>query len=172
LEKGTDGIESNPFFYVSSSPWNLYGFLMEFLDVHRIPKGPLMLRDLGLSREQFIAGSHAEHKLKQIEHILEVFTDLSFILIGDSGQKDPEIYLAVVKEFPGRVKMIYIRDVSSARTKEVEKIAREVKDSGVELMLVKDTMEAASHAVSKGWIDENNVIEIAQVKQKDEQENQ
>lgn len=168
MEKGTDGIESNPFFYVSSSPWNLYDFLMEFMDVHDIPKGPLMLRDLGLSREQFIAGSHSEHKLKQIEHILHVFEDLPFILIGDSGQEDPEIYLQVIKDFPGRVKMVYIRDVYAARHEAVEKIAEEIRVLGVEMLLVEDTMEAARHAITKGWIQEEDMLEIAEEKQKDE----
>ncbi len=171
LEKGTDGVESNPFFYVSSSPWNLYDFLMEFLEVHNIPKGPLMLRDLGLTRDQFIAGSHSEHKLKQIEHIMKVFVDLPFILIGDSGQEDPEIYLQVIKDLPGRVKMIYIRDVSNKRTEEVNEIAQKINALGVEMMLVKNTTEAAIHAVSKGWINQADVLEIAQVKQKEEEEN-
>ncbi len=172
MEKGTDGLESNPFFYVSSSPWNLYDFLMEFLDVHGIPKGPLMLRDLGLSREQFIAGSHSEHKLKQIQKILRIFDEPSFILIGDSGQKDPEIYLQVVKDYPGRIQMIYIRKVDTGRDKEVDGIMAEIRALGVEALVVEDTMEAAHHAIGKGWIREEDVLEIAEVKQKDEEENQ
>lgn len=160
LSKGTDGVESNPFFYVSSSPWNIYDFLMEFLDVHGIPKGPLMLRDLGLSREQFFAGSHAEHKLYQVEKIFEIEKQLQFILIGDSGQHDPEIYLQAIKEYPGKVKMVYIRDVLERRAKEVHEIAKEMAGLGVEMILVKDTVEAALHAKGKGWIWEEDVMEI------------
>ena len=85
LEKGRNEIESNPLFYVSSSPWNLYDFLMEFLEVHHIPKGPLMLRDIGLSRENLIAGNHFDHKLTQVDKIFSFFSDIPFILIGDSG---------------------------------------------------------------------------------------
>ncbi|PRY89171.1 App1 family protein [Mongoliibacter ruber] len=160
LSKGTDGVESNPFFYVSSSPWNLYDFLMEFLEVHGIPKGPLMLRDLGLSREQFFAGSHSEHKLFQVEKIFEIEKQLQFILIGDSGQHDPEIYLQAIKEYPGKVKMVYIRDVLERREKEVLEIAREMEELGVEMILVKDTVEAALHAKEKGWIWEEDVRDI------------
>lgn len=168
MAKGSDGIESNPFFYVSSSPWNLYDFLMEFLDVHRIPKGPLMLRDLGLSRDQFIAGSHADHKLHQVEKIFEIVNDIPFILIGDSGQHDPEIYLQVIKDYPGRVKMIYIRDVKPARQTDVLRIASEIRDLGVELLLVNDTLQAANHALGKGWIRAEDVQDILEAKEEEE----
>ena len=53
LSKGLVGHENNPFFYVSSSPWNLYDFLRELMNIHNLPQGPLMLRDIGLSREYF-----------------------------------------------------------------------------------------------------------------------
>ncbi len=168
LEKGTDGIESNPLFYVSSSPWNLYDFLMEFMHVHHIPDGPLMLRDLGLSREQFIAGRHDEHKLKQIEHIMSVYQDLDFILIGDSGQYDPEIYLQVVLDFPDRVKAIYIRDLEKDRKNELQSIVEDLIALGVEMILVKDTLEAAQHALKKGWILPEDILDIQDVKTKEE----
>jgi phosphatidate phosphatase APP1 len=162
LAKGNDGIERNPFFYVSSSPWNLYDFLMEFLEVHEIPKGPLMLRDLGLSKEQFIAGSHWEHKLRQVEKIFEIERHLPFILIGDSGQHDPEIYLQVVKDFPGRVKMIYIRDIKSSGHAKLAAIEKELKDFGVPMLLIKSSHEAAAHAAAQGWIPEAAISSIQQ----------
>lgn len=166
LRKGRDEILSNPIFYVSSSPWNIYDFLMEFLLTHQIPKGPLMLRDLGLSREQLIAGSHRDHKLKQIQHILQTFQELEFILIGDSGQEDPQIYLEIVKGFPGRILGVYIRDVSGADLSvlEIEYLANDV-----ELVVVKDTTEAASHALSKGWIFQKDQQKIKVKKLEDEQ---
>ncbi|WP_111669305.1 App1 family protein [Algoriphagus litoralis] len=167
LRKGRDQIISNPIFYVSSSPWNIYDFLMEFLDAHRIPKGPLMLRDLGLSRDQFIAGSHEVHKLKQINHILNVFQDLSFILIGDSGQKDPQIYLEVVKTHPGRILAVYIRDVSGA---DLSNLAAEFQGQNVELVMVKDTNEAAAHSLSKGWILPSDTEKIKDQKEEDEKD--
>jgi len=158
LRVGKDKNGQNPFFYVSSSPWNIYDFLSEFLKVHNIPNGPLMLRDIGLSREQFIAGSHKLHKLKQIEHIFEVFHDLQFILIGDSGQEDPEIYLQAIKDYPGRVKRIYIRNVSTeVREKKVLGIAEEMRTLGADLVLVKDTYEAAEDAVLQGYISESSL---------------
>jgi phosphatidate phosphatase APP1 len=165
LRKGRDDVLSNPIFYVSSSPWNIYDFLMEFLVAHQIPKGPLMLRDLGLSRDQFIAGSHSAHKLKQISHIMEIFRNLPFILIGDSGQADPEIYLDTVKNYPGRILAVYIRDVSGS---DLSGLALEYQSQGVELILVQDTNQAAAHALSKGWILKDDQKKIKEQKRVDE----
>ena len=166
LRKGSDHIPSNPIFYVSSSPWNIYDFLMEFLDAHQIPKGPLMLRDLGLSRDQLIAGSHREHKLKQIEQILEVCGDLRFILFGDSGQEDPQIYFEITQKYPGRILAVYIRDVSGA---DLSVLAAEYLKTGVELILVVDTTDAAAHALSKGWILASDKPKIEAQKREDEE---
>ncbi|SNS01321.1 Phosphatidate phosphatase APP1 [Belliella buryatensis] len=168
LEKGADGKENNPMFYVSSSPWNLYDFLTEMMSVHHIPLGPLMLRDLGLSREQFISGSHFDHKLSQVEKIFELVPDIPFILIGDSGQHDPEIYLQVIKDYPGRVKMIYIRHVSEKRRQKVLDIKTEMKSLGVEILLIEDTIIAANHALKKGWIRAEDIQIIINYKNQDE----
>ncbi|MFD2035662.1 App1 family protein [Belliella marina] len=164
LEKGTDGMENNPMFYVSSSPWNLYDFLMELLEVHKIPKGPLMLRDLGLSREHFFSGSHFDHKLSQVEKIFRLIPSIPFILIGDSGQHDAEIYLQVIKDYPGRVKMIYIRDVSENRRDHINEIASQISGLGVELVLIQDTIAAAKDALGKGWIRQEDVLDIIKEK--------
>lgn len=172
LQKGMDGIESNPFFYVSSSPWNLYDFLHELLQIHHIPKGPLMLRDIGLSRTELISGSHSEHKLGRIRQIISTYTQLSFMLIGDSGQEDPTIYLQIVREFPGRILMIFIRDVHSSQHVSVEKISKELKELGVEMLLVKNTLEASQYAFSKGWVLEEDLSDIAQEKMRNEVENE
>ncbi len=168
LSKGLVGHENNPFFYVSSSPWNLYDFLWELMNIHHIPQGPLMLRDIGLSREHFLAGSHTEHKLVQIERILNIIQDIPFILIGDSGQHDAEIYLQVIRNFSGRIKMVYIRDVNPASRERVKKTATEIGKLGVEMMLVSDTIEAARHAVSRGWILAEDITGIAEEKKEDE----
>ena len=93
------------------------------MNIHNLPQGPLMLRDIGLSRDHIFAGSHTEHKLVQIERIFDIIRDIPFILIDDSGQHDAEIYLQVIRDFPGRVKMVYIRDVDPASNKEVLKKA-------------------------------------------------
>lgn len=152
LRFGADGIENNPFFYVSSSPWNLFDFLIQLMDIHSIPAGPLMLRDIGLSRTELISGDHGEHKLAQIRKILKVYSSLNFMLIGDSGQEDPAIYLEVVKEFPERILTVFIRDIHESRHEFVMEKQAEMKLLGVEMLLIKDSEEAKAYASAKGWI--------------------
>ncbi len=168
LAKGFTERGHNPFFYISSSPWNLYDFLKEFMEVHGIPRGPLLLRDIGLTRENLFSGSHSQHKLIQVERVFRIINHIPFILIGDSGQHDAEIYLQVIKDFPGRVKMVYIRDVSSFSHSKVKKVAQQVKKLGVEMMLVKNTQEATYHALSRRWISDVAMEDVTIVKEEDE----
>jgi phosphatidate phosphatase APP1 len=95
----------NPVFYVSSSPWNLHAFLSAFLRHREFPWGPVLLRDL-LGND---AGREPKHG--RIEEILDLHPHLSFVLIGDSGEKDPEIYAEIVRTHPGRILAVYIREV-------------------------------------------------------------
>lgn len=153
LQQGPERQACNPVFYVSSSPWNLYDLLVDFFEIQNLPAGTLFLRDLGLETGQFIKSSHGAHKLLQIERILSTYPDLPFILIGDSGQKDPEIYLQAVQAHPGRIRAVYIRDVAGGlRARRVNEIAEEVRRHGPDLVLAEDTAAAARHAARKGYI--------------------
>ncbi|MDQ4078110.1 MAG: DUF2183 domain-containing protein [Chloroflexota bacterium] len=154
LQAGSTGNEFNPLFYVSSSPWNLYDLLTEFLDIQDIPIGPLMLRDWGISDEEILPTKHAPHKQKSIRQILETFPDLPFILIGDSGQEDPEIYSDIVHQYPDRILAVYIRNVSQnpQRDAAIRELADEVAHAGSTLILTDDTLAAALHAAEQRWI--------------------
>lgn len=105
---------ARPFFYVSSSPWNLYGFIAEFMELNGIPHGPMFLKDYGIDRDQFIRRSHDAHKLAAIEQVLAFYPQLRFLLIGDNGQRDVSVYAKVVSDFPGRVAAVFIRDVDGS----------------------------------------------------------
>jgi phosphatidate phosphatase APP1 len=149
LQLGRSGEEFNPIFYVSSSPWNLYDLLEDFLDLHGIPAGPLFLKDWSPTT----LGKHEKHKLGVIRTLLATYPKLPFVLIGDSGERDPEIYRQVVQEHPGRIRTIYIRDVTSReRDVVVHKIANELQNLGVEMLLAADTIEAARHASERALI--------------------
>jgi phosphatidate phosphatase APP1 len=143
-----------PFFYVSSSPWNLYDFLVEFMRLNEIPKGALLLRDYGLEADHFFQSSHRKHKLSQIMHVMDTYPTMSFLLIGDSGQHDPEIYAEVVATRAHQVRAIYIRDVSSSqqRDEEVRLLSKQTQLHNIDLLLVADTYAAAEHAVEQGFI--------------------
>lgn len=96
--------EANPVFYVSSSPWNLHGFLEAFLRHRGFPLGPVLLRDLlGPARGP-------EQKEDRIREILDTHPGLPVVLVGDSGEEDPRIYADVVRTHPGRVLAVYIRE--------------------------------------------------------------
>jgi len=154
LEAGIGGSEHNPLFYVSSSPWNLYDFLVEFMAHNGLPAGPLFLTDYGFERDRFFKQSHAEHKLASIEQIMNTYARLPFVLSGDSGQHDPEIYLEVARRFPGRVAAIYIRHVSDERrARAVRAVAAAARELGAEMLLVPDSAAAAADALARGLIE-------------------
>ncbi|MET0258453.1 MAG: phosphatase domain-containing protein [Methylobacterium sp.] len=112
LAAGVRGGETNPIFYVSSSPWNLYELFAEFLERRGLPAGPMFLKDFGLTPTQWLTGSHAAHKTAAIETLLRGYPALAFILIGDTGQRDAEIYADIVRRHPGRILSVHLRDVS------------------------------------------------------------
>jgi phosphatidate phosphatase APP1 len=168
LQRGSTGTAFNPIFYVSSSPWNLYDVIEQFLALQRIPLGPTLLRDWGMSLERIPFG-HAAHKTASIRHIFEMYADTRFVLIGDSGQQDPEIYREVAREFPGRVAAAYIRNVTpaAARTETLATVAREISETGSQMIIAADTLAVARHAAESGFIAENALEEIAEEKKKD-----
>ncbi|QFS84493.1 hypothetical protein FIU97_17185 [Roseivivax sp. THAF40] len=92
-----------PVFFVSSSPWNLHHFLVRIFQRFDMPKAPIFLRDLGLSKTQFISGTHGDHKGSAIDAILAANPGLPFVLVGDTGQHDPPVYLAAAERHPGRI---------------------------------------------------------------------
>ncbi len=161
LMYGRTGRPDNPFFYVSSSPWNLYDMLEEFMALHDMPPGPLLLRDLSIARPKTtpppgVTGSaaiHFAHKLHEIDDLLTTYPELPFVLLGDSGQEDARIYREVVRRHPGRIKAIYIRDVQvPARAALVGPIIEELKVEGVPMVLVADYAAAAAHAAGLGLV--------------------
>ncbi|SET40999.1 App1 family protein [Hymenobacter actinosclerus] len=171
LQLGRNGRRNNPFFYVSSSPWNLYDLLDDFLALNDIPPGPLLLRDAALKRQSAAASSHHAHKLQEIDNLLLTYPLLPFVLIGDSGQEDANIYREVVRRHPGRILAIYIRDVNRPdRAALVEQVREELRGDKVELLLVKDTLQAAEHAAATGLIFHQAIPAVAEEKVKDEVE--
>lgn len=150
LQRGADNRGHNPVFYVSNSPWNLYDVLADFLAINDLPKGPILLRDFGLPYRDLPAG-YRGHKMETVQRILHAYPELPFVLIGDSGEKDTDIYLKLATENPDRIKVIYIRDVRH------EQRARRVKElidqsTHVTVHLVDSYAEAREHARRQGLI--------------------
>jgi phosphatidate phosphatase APP1 len=145
----------NPVFYVSKSPWNLYVPLVEYLEVQRLPLGPLVLRDFGLRMRK-------NHKCEAIDAILRTYPALRFILIGDSGEEDPEIYAEIVRRHPQRIRAIYIRSVDPepGRISSIQKLIEEVAPTGCQLVLAPDSEFAAVHAAAEGLIPATALAEV------------
>ena len=161
LQAGAGGAEGNPIFYVSSSPWNLYDLFERFLVLHDIPLGPILLRHVGIGPGRWPGGSHEKNKLAQIERILAAYPHLSFILVGDSGQHDAEIYSAATRLHPGRIAAIYIRDVTGDdRDLAAKGVLEPVRTQGIRWTYGPDLIEAAEDAAGAGWIDPAALGEI------------
>lgn len=165
LHDGASGIQSNPMLYVSRGPWGLYELLDEFFRLHDIPVGPILfLREWGISWRRPWPRRAPDHKLAVIRSMLQRYEALPFVLIGDSGQHDPEIYARAVAEWPGRVAAVYIRNVSRDRQREqaIEALAEQVSAAGSTLLLANDSGQMARHAAAHGLIPAAMVEAIAE----------
>jgi phosphatidate phosphatase APP1 len=146
---------------VSNSPWNIYDVLLEFMNLQGIPPGPVLLRNWGVYPHEFLPTESRAYKLAQIRPILELYPQLPFILVGDSGEEDPEIYAQVVAENRGRILAVYIRDVvPDADPAVIEKLAQQVSAAGSTLVLAADSLVMARHAAGQGWIAGDNLPAI------------
>jgi phosphatidate phosphatase APP1 len=125
-----------PFFYVSSSPWNLFSYLVAFQRAKGLPLGPLMLRNWGFNRETLGSSGHGAHKRAQIDAILEMYPDLRFALIGDDTQGDLPAYASAAEHYPDRVAAIFIR-TSAGQPLSAEETAAQaaIEAAGVPLWL-------------------------------------
>ena len=151
----------NPFFYVSKSPWNLYAPLVEFLEHQGLPAGPLVLRDFGLRMSR-------RHKTEAIEHIVRSYPRLPFVLIGDSGEEDPEVYSDIVQRFPGRIRVVYIRSVNPKRIESIQKLVERIAPTACQLVLAPDSEFAATHAAAEGLIQASDLREVRSDRRSDE----
>lgn len=167
LEQGPDGGAGNPIFYVSSSPWNLYDVIVDFLEAQQMPAGPLLLRDWDLGRSPL---RNAVYKTGVIREILATYPLLPFLLVGDSAQEDPQIYADIVAGHPGRILAVYIRNVRQhpEDSPAIRELTDRVARAGSTLVMADDTVAAARHAVAHGWIREQTLRDIGQEKRADE----
>ncbi len=104
------------FHYVSGSPMHLYPSLVGWMDETGFPQGGMHLRNFWGDTEEAagVAESSAEHKPKAIGAILRLHPRRRFVLVGDSGEHDPEIYAEVARANPGRIARILIRKAPGA----------------------------------------------------------
>lgn len=102
------------FHYVSASPWQLYQPLADFLADKGFPMGSFHLRLFRWKDGTFFDffKSSRQHKIETIQSLIACCRQRYFILVGDSGEQDPEIYASIARQYPQRIAHIFIRDVT------------------------------------------------------------
>src|SRR5690554_4317648 len=139
----------NPVFDVSSSDWSLNDLIKDFLNFRKIPAGPLLLKDLHINLRNIwkSGGGNHTHKEDKIDLLFKLYPGMKFVLIEDSGQHDPEIYASIIKRNPGRVLLVYIRQITGndpQRKSQMESLIH--PEELPDIVFVKNTQEAISHA--------------------------
>ena len=147
-------IEQNPFFYVSSSEWNLYRFITQFTEINQLPRAVLLLKDIKTSlTDLFFTGSgNHNHKFEKIKHILEFYPNLHYTLLGDDSQHDPYLYETICKIFPVNVKAVYIRQTGNHQKKKVLLALKNLETLNVAVCYFKNSSEAIAHSKKIGLI--------------------
>lgn len=149
----TNPHEPNPFFYVSSSEWNLYDYLHTVFQHNRLPEGAFLLNQVKQWFELWKTGkTKHQGKLLRILRILETFPNQQFVLLGDNSQSDPAIYSTLVEKFPQRIFAVYIRNVSEKNIPVTQQLLSAIQNKGVHNLLFKESDEAIQHSKQIGLI--------------------
>lgn len=146
--------EQNAFFYVSSSEWNLYPFIVKFTELHQLPRAVLLLKDIKTSLMDFFItgrGDH-NHKFEKIKHILEFYPNLNYTLLGDDSQEDPYLYESICKIFPVTVMAVYIRQTGKNKKLKTQSALENISTLGVKTCYFRDSHEAIQHSKRIGLI--------------------
>lgn len=149
FRKGKESSDNHPIFYISNSPWNLFGYLKTYLRSKNFPDGFLLLRDINIG--MFSSKSLEEkNKFKEILKVFSICKELPFVLIGDSGEVDSHIYLKLMTMFPDRIKAVYIREINgSKRLAEIKSMIGKMDGRG---LLFTENKKVLAHAKTLGLI--------------------
>jgi hypothetical protein len=140
-------VDADSFHYVSGAPWQLYQSLWEFIDKEGFPEGSFHMKNvptnlLSVSTwkdlMKLMGDATVDQKLSQISEIISRFPERRFILVGDSGEHDPEIYHQLRDKYGAQVQEIWIRDVVNARHTDPERL------SGMKVIGAKTIIEGVS----------------------------
>lgn len=156
-ENGVAENTYNPFFYVSSSEWNLYDFIVEFSRANKMPKGVFLLNQLKTISQVLITGQN-NHSTKffRIVRVIEAYPEQKYVLIGDDSQEDAIIYASVVNHFPGKIYAVYIRHVRKSSKVPVSEILSHIIGKGVACCYFSHSAEAILHSKKINLIEHVN----------------
>lgn len=145
---------SNSFFYVSSSEWNLYGFINDFAELHKLPKAVIKLKKIKSGISDFLftgKGSH-DHKFEKIKDIISFYPHLQYVLLGDDSQKDAFIYERICKIFPRNVKVVYLRQTGKKKKENIKALLKNVESLDVDTCYFQRSEKAIAHSRRIGII--------------------
>jgi phosphatidate phosphatase APP1 len=144
----------NPFFYVSSSEWNLYDYLNEFFKYNELPKGTFLLNEIKKWYQLLKLGkTKHQGKLVKVVRILQVYPIQRFVLLGDNSQSDPEIYASIANKYPDRIVAIYLRNISADKVLATNQWMASIENKNIHTCLFKHTDEAIQHSKDIGLIE-------------------
>ncbi|SES28033.1 App1 family protein [Pedobacter rhizosphaerae] len=145
--------QPNPFFYVSSSEWNLYDYLLETFRFNQLPDGAFLLNTLKHWSDLIKTGKTGhEGKLLRVMRILDAFPNQKFVFFGDNSQQDPAIYTAIVEKHPENITAVYIRNIRKEKERETKALLKKVEEKGVKYCLFQSSEEAIKHSKAIGLI--------------------
>ncbi len=145
----------NPFFYVSSSEWNLYDDLNEFFKHNGLPKGAFLLNQIKKWYQLLKTGKTKHHgKLIRVARIMDAFPKQKFVLLGDNSQSDPDIYVSIANKHPNKIMGIYIRNISAKKEVATKYLLNSIKNKEIYTCLFKHTDEAIAHSRAVGLIEQ------------------
>ena len=156
LEKNDLNKENpNSFFFVSSSEWNLYHFILEFAKLQHLPKAVLRLKNIKTGLLDFLktGGGDHDHKYHKIKKIISFYPQTQYVLMGDDSQKDADIYEQICAEYPAHIKAVYIRQVSKRPNPMVINKINKIQNRDIATCYFTSSSEAIKHSKRIGLIE-------------------
>jgi len=145
--------QPNPFFYVSSSEWNLYDYLVETFRYNKLPEGAFLLNQLKRWKDLVKTGKTGhEGKLMRVMRILDAFPNQKFVFFGDNSQRDPAIYTTIAEKYPKNIAAVYIRNVSEEMEASAKGYLDRITAKGIPTCLFATSADAIAHSKKTGLI--------------------
>lgn len=126
-----------PVVYLSTGAWNVAPTLRRFLSRNLFPPGPLLLTDWGPTHDRWFRSGRA-HKEENLRRLAAEFPNVRWLLVGDDGQHDIELYRQFAAEQPDRVLAIAIREMTGGEAVLAGGRAEHVRDSPVPIVFGPD----------------------------------
>lgn len=149
----TSSDQPNPFFYVSSSEWNLYDYLVETFRYNRLPEGAFLLNQIKRWKDLVKTGKTGhDGKLMRVMRILDAFPNQRFVFLGDNSQRDPAIYTAIAEKYPKNIEAVYIRNMRKEMEANTLEFLKRIEARQIKTCLFNTNRDAMAHAIKSGLI--------------------